>query len=47
MCCVFQFYAAMDKGAQASLIMPMWYMSRFTGFMPDLKGKMYVRAMPV
>jgi arabinosaccharide transport system substrate-binding protein len=42
-----QFTAAMDKGAQASLIMPMWYMSRFTGFMPDLKGKMYVRAMPV
>ncbi len=42
-----QFYAAMDKGAQASLIMPMWYMSRFLDYMPDLKGKIYVRAMPV
>jgi arabinosaccharide transport system substrate-binding protein len=42
-----QFYAAMDKGQYASLIMPMWYMSRFLSYMPDLKGKIYVRAMPV
>jgi len=42
-----QFYAAMDKGQYASLIMPMWYMSRFTSYMPDLKGKIYVRAMPI
>jgi arabinosaccharide transport system substrate-binding protein len=42
-----QFYAAMDKGAYASLIMPMWYMSRFLAYMPDLKGKIYVRPMPI
>jgi arabinosaccharide transport system substrate-binding protein len=42
-----QFYAALDKGEQASLIMPMWYMSRFLDYMPDLKGKIFVRAMPV
>jgi arabinosaccharide transport system substrate-binding protein len=42
-----QFYAAMDKGQYASLIMPMWYMSRFLSFMPDLKGKIYVRPMPI
>ena len=42
-----QFYAAMDKGQYATLIMPMWYMSRFLSYMPDLKGKIYVRPMPV
>ncbi len=42
-----QFYAAMDKGQYASLIMPMWYMSRFTSYMPDLKGKIYVRPLPI
>jgi arabinosaccharide transport system substrate-binding protein len=42
-----QFYAAMDKGEYASLIMPMWYISRFTSYMPDLKGKMVIRPMPV
>ena len=42
-----QFWPFMDKGGQASLIMPMWYMSRFLTYMPDLKGKIYVRPMPV
>ena len=31
----------------ASLIMPMWYMSRFLNYMPDLEGKIVVRPMPV
>ncbi|HUX11903.1 MAG TPA: extracellular solute-binding protein [Spirochaetia bacterium] len=42
-----QFWTFMDKGGAASLIMPMWYMSRFTSYMPDLKGKIYVRPMPI
>lgn len=42
-----QFWPFMDKGGQAALIMPMWYMSRFLAYMPDLKGKIYVRPMPV
>jgi len=37
----------MDQGGMASLIMPSWYMSRFLNYMPDLKGKIYVRPMPV
>jgi len=42
-----EFWAFMNKGGQASLIMPMWYMSRFISYMPDLKGKIYVRPMPI
>jgi arabinosaccharide transport system substrate-binding protein len=42
-----QFWTFMNKGGAASLIMPMWYMSRFTNYMPDLKGKIYVRPMPI
>lgn len=42
-----EFFAFMNKGGIASLIMPMWYMSRFLAYMPDLKGKMMVRPMPV
>jgi arabinosaccharide transport system substrate-binding protein len=42
-----EFWPFMNKGGQASLIMPMWYMSRFINYMPDLKGKIYVRPMPI
>jgi len=42
-----EFWPFMNKGGQACLIMPMWYMSRFLSYMPDLKGKIYVRAMPI
>ncbi|WP_274651162.1 ABC transporter substrate-binding protein [Paenibacillus humicola] len=42
-----EFFTFMNKGGAASLIMPMWYMSRFLAYMPDLKGKMVVRPMPV
>lgn len=40
-------YAFINGGGIAALIMPMWYMARFTSYMPDLKGKIYVRPMPV
>ncbi len=42
-----EFFAAMDKGGYASIIMPMWYASRFLQSMPDLKGKIYIRPMPI
>lgn len=42
-----EFFTFMNKGEMASLIMPMWYMSRFLAYMPDLKGKVIVRPMPV
>nr|WP_309506085.1 sugar ABC transporter substrate-binding protein [Paenactinomyces guangxiensis] len=40
------YYAFMNKGEAASVMMPMWYMGRFTDFMPDLKGKIIVRPLP-
>lgn len=42
-----EYWAAMNEGAAASLIMPMWYMGRFTSYMPDLKGKIAIRPLPV
>ncbi|MCM3790593.1 sugar ABC transporter substrate-binding protein [Domibacillus indicus] len=41
-----EFYGYMNGGGAASILMPMWYMSRFTDYMPDLKGKMVIRPMP-
>ena len=37
----------MNDGGAASVWMPLWYMGRFTDYMPDLKGKMAIRPMPV
>jgi arabinosaccharide transport system substrate-binding protein len=42
-----EFFAFMNNGGIASLIMPSWYMSRFLDYMPDLAGKVLVRPMPV
>ena len=42
-----EYWAWMNKGNAASIWMPLWYMVRFTQYMPDLKGKMVVRPMPV
>ncbi len=42
-----EYWAFMNKGGAASLWMPMWYMNRFTNYMPDLKGKMIIRPLPV
>ena len=42
-----EFFTFMNQGEMASLIMPMWYMSRFLSYMPDLEGKILVRPMPV
>jgi len=42
-----EFFTFMDSGSVASLIMPAWYMSRFLSYMPNLKGKIAIRPMPV
>jgi arabinosaccharide transport system substrate-binding protein len=42
-----EYWAWMNKGNAASIWMPLWYMGRFTQYMPDLKGKMIIRPMPV
>ena len=42
-----EFWPFMNKGGQASLIMPMWFMSRFLAYMPDLKGKIFVHPLPI
>jgi arabinosaccharide transport system substrate-binding protein len=42
-----EWYAYMNQGNVAAILMPAWYMGRFTDYMPDLKGKMVLRPMPV
>ncbi|WPZ16923.1 sugar ABC transporter substrate-binding protein [Geobacillus subterraneus] len=41
-----EYYGFMNKGGAASVVMPMWYMVRFTDYMPDLKGKIIIKPMP-
>ncbi|MBP2657149.1 MAG: extracellular solute-binding protein family 1 [Firmicutes bacterium] len=42
-----EYYSWMNQGNAASIWMPMWYMGRFVQYMPELKGKMIIRPMPV
>ncbi|GHU50501.1 putative arabinose-binding protein [Clostridia bacterium] len=42
-----EFYALMNSGAIGSVIMPMWYMNRFTDHMPDLAKKIAIAPVPV
>ncbi|MBB6450923.1 arabinosaccharide transport system substrate-binding protein [Geomicrobium halophilum] len=41
-----EFYGYMNDGGAASVLMPMWYMGRFTDYMEDLEGKIEIRPMP-
>ena len=41
-----EYYGAMNAGEFASIVMPMWYMGRFTDYMGDLKGKIAIRPLP-
>jgi len=41
------FYGLMNGGGVGSVIMPMWYMGRFTDYMPDLNGKIAIAPLPV
>ena len=42
-----EWYGYMNQGNVASILMPAWYLNRFTDYMPDLKGKMTIRPMPI
>lgn len=42
-----EYYGFMNQGGAAAVWMPMWYMGRFTDYMPDLKGKIIIRPTPV
>ena len=42
-----EFYAMMDEGNIASIVMPFWYIDRFTNYMPDLAGKIATAPLPV
>ncbi len=42
-----EYWGFMNGGGAASIWMPLWYMGRFTDQMPDLKGKMAIRPMPI
>lgn len=39
-------FSYINSGEIAALIMPMWYMSRYINYMPDIKGQVYIRPMP-
>lgn len=41
-----EYWPFMNNGGAASVWMPLWYMGRFTTYMPKLKGKMIVRPLP-
>lgn len=41
-----EYYGFMNDGGAASIWMPMWYMGRFTDFMPDLEKKILILPMP-
>jgi len=42
-----EWYAYMNEGNVACIAMPLWYLNRFTDYMPDLDGKIAVTTMPV
>jgi arabinosaccharide transport system substrate-binding protein len=42
-----EYYAFMNDGGAASIVMPMWFMNRFTNYMPDLKGKILIQPLPL
>ena len=41
-----EYYEFMSQEKAAAVLMPIWYMGRFTEYMPDLKGKIIVKPLP-
>ncbi len=41
------FYGFMNNSGAAALMMPLWYMGRFTDYMPDTKGEIIIKPIPV
>lgn len=42
-----EWYGFLNGGGVASVLMPLWYMGRFTDYMPDLDQKMAIYEIPV
>ena len=42
-----EWYGFLDQGGVACVLMPLWYMGRFTDYMPDLNQKMAIYQIPV
>lgn len=42
-----EWYGYMNQGEVAAILMPAWYMGRFTDYMPDLAGKIAIRPLPI
>ena len=42
-----EYFGFMNDGGSASICIPVWYVGRFTDYMPDLKGKIAVAPNPV
>ncbi len=42
-----EWYGFLNDGGVASVLMPLWYMGRFTDYMPDLNQKMGIYELPV
>lgn len=42
-----EYYGWMNAEGAAAIVMPYWYIDRFTDHMPDLAGKMKIAPMPV
>ena len=42
-----EWYGHLNGGGVASIAMPLWYMGRFTDYMPDLNQKMAIYPIPV
>ena len=42
-----EWYGHLNGGGVASVIMPLWYMGRFTDYCSDLDGKMAIYPIPV
>ncbi|MGI6725913.1 MAG: ABC transporter substrate-binding protein [Christensenellales bacterium] len=41
-----EWYGFMANGGAAAMLEPLWYMGRFTDFMPELKGKIKIAPIP-
>jgi len=41
-----EYFAFMNNGGAASVLMPLWYMGRFVEYMPDLDGKITILPLP-
>ncbi|MDV2685637.1 ABC transporter substrate-binding protein [Alkalihalophilus lindianensis] len=41
-----EYFGYMNDGGAASVMMPLWYMSRFLDYMEDLEGKIQIRPLP-